>query len=56
MDEYSKLKLSDDQIRNSINLQVLAYLSPKTINWPPEPWTPANQLDRILKDIRNHPS
>ena len=54
MDKYSILKLKKDQTNNSINLQVLARFRPKRINWPPEPWTPTNQLDRILKDIRDN--
>ena len=53
MDKYSTLKLTDKQLGNSIHLQVLAHLNPKRINWPSEPWTPVNQLDRILKAIRN---
>lgn len=54
MDKYSQLKLTDEQLCNSIHLQVLAHHNPKRINRPSEPWIPANQLDRILKDIKDN--
>jgi len=53
MNRYSHLTLSNDQLRNSINLQVLAHLNPKRINWPPDPWHPISGIDKILKGIRN---
>ena len=50
--KYKGLYLGDEQLRNSINLQVLAHLKPARINWPAEPWHPVSGLGKILKGIR----
>jgi len=52
--KYKSLYLDDDQIKNSIHLQVLTHLTPKLINWPSEPWNPISGLDLILHDIRDY--
>ena len=54
--KYKVLQLNNDQIKQSLHLQVLAHHRPKLINWPPEPWNPINSLDKILKNIRNNGS
>jgi len=54
MNKYSRLTLTDKQLRNSIHLQVLAHLNPKRINWPLEPWHPISDIDKILKGIRDN--
>lgn len=53
MSKYDSLILSEDQIKNSINLQVLAHHNPKRINWPSGLWVPKSPLDKILKEIRD---
>lgn len=50
---YKILQLNNEQIRNSLHLQVLAHHNPKLINWPPEPWNPKGGLDLILYNIKN---
>ncbi len=51
--KYKNLYLDNEQIKNSIHLQVLAHLNSKRINWPSEPWCPISGLDLILKEIRD---
>jgi len=51
--KYKTLQLNNEQIKNSIHLQVLAHHNSKRINWPPEPWCPIGGLDLILYNIRN---
>ena len=51
--KYKSLCLTDNQIKKSIHLQVLAHHHPKMINWLPEPWQPISGLDKILKGIRD---
>ena len=51
--KYKGLYLDDEQMKNSIHLQVLARHNPKRINWPPEPWCPISGLGLILKEIRS---
>lgn len=51
--KYKGLYLDDEQIRNSIHLQVLARHNPKRVNWPPEPWNPISGLGKILKSIKH---
>jgi hypothetical protein len=51
---YKVLQLSNEQIRNSLYLQVLAYQKSELINWPPEPWHPISGLDCILYNIRDY--
>lgn len=51
--KYKGLYLGDEQIKNSLHLQVLAYFKPKIINWPPEPWQPISGIGKILKRIKD---
>jgi hypothetical protein len=47
MGRYASLFLTDDEIRHSVHLQVIARRLPKRITLP-DGWIPSNQIDRLI--------
>lgn len=44
---YDNLRLSEHQVRNALNLQIVARLTPKKIRYPKD-WCPRTQLDKLI--------